>query len=161
MGFSYLSWMPLVPAPPHPLHPPILKAIAVGKQLHTWAPGRVRDLTAHSQWHSVTKDQWGRGACGYISFSSIPWQTAMRCFLVSCLEGPGWTDPQLPTVVTCWLSLILFYSFHSLFPFPGSTSPSTLSAHKLLSAYELWSQALFSGTILAKVSPQINAIRLY
>lgn len=57
--------------------------------------------------------------------------------------------------------IILLFSFHSLVLFPGSTSPNILSSHKLLSAYKLGSQALSSGTILAKVSLQINATRLY
>lgn len=54
--------------------------------------------------------------------------------VLSSSEYSGWTDSQLPTVVTLWLFFILFYSLHSLFPFPGSASPTTLSAHKLLSA---------------------------
>ena len=174
------------PYPPHPLSPLVLTAIAAGERLHFWALHTSHVLTPLMSWlpsclhiphvridlaraqtwkgegpdspGSVTSPDQGlmREGSQWIHETVLCSHRQFWGALLSSSEYCGWTDAQLPTLVTLWLFFVLFYSL-----FPGSTSPTTLSAHKLLSAQELWPWALFSGTILAKVPCQINTIRLY
>lgn len=124
-----------------------------GLALHMPRSGRMRDIPSRDSGVVTERSQW---TCA-----------SLQLLGGQFFRGAGQTEPQLPTIVTSWttdlaldfLHSVLFFSFP--IPFPGFSSPNTLSAHKLFSIYTILSQALFSGTILANVVSKINAIRLY